>query len=103
MASASGTAHNHWIWLDEIGKNHEVRMFETGDTLIWAAWIDADDGPVFENGIKQQCADFLENGAPNNLSLPEEVDYELHALIAVCHPAHKGREGRKRGGMLSLF
>ena len=103
MASASGTAHNHWIWIDGDGKNHEVRMFESSDMLIWAAWVDTSDGPMFENGIKQPCMEFIQNGAPNGLLLPDDVDYELRGLIAAYHPTRKGTEGRKRGGMLSMF
>lgn len=89
--SASGftrVSSSEWHWT--AGRwTRSVRYFPVQRTLIWSAWTQGAEGPVFEDGQRQPVPDFLRDGPPPGLTLPDGL---ADALRAALEPAPSGDE-----------
>jgi hypothetical protein len=78
-----------WTW-EEGSRKRAVRVFHSTHTLVWSAWVETSEGPVFEDGARQTVEAFLAAGPPLGLSAPDELIAALRAALQ----ADKPRKGR---------
>ncbi len=89
---------SEWRWTD--GRwTRSVRYFPVQGTLVWSAWTQGAEGPVFEDGLRQLAADFLQDGPPPGLTVPDGL---MDALRAALTPRASGDESGG-GWLLRLF
>ncbi len=79
------TSANEWQW-QEGSKTYSVRVMPGTKSLIWSAWVQVGDAPVFEPGHKQAIAAFLEQGE-GPYDAPAALLDELRAVLEA--PAKK--------------
>lgn len=85
------------VWEWSSGKKHySARLFPNQQTIIWSGWAMMAEGPLFDEGVKQTYADFLERGAAQH-SPPDELVAELREVIAQGNQTSDGRASKKRG------
>ncbi len=69
-----------WTW-EESQRQHAVRHFPEQGTLIWSAWTDTSEGPMFDDGVRQTLLEFQERGAPQGLNPPSDLIEALRATL----------------------
>jgi hypothetical protein len=84
------TAPAEWRWRDDT-RQRSVRLFASTRRLIWSAWVETSEGPVFDDGIAQDVDLFLQTGAPLGINVPPDLIALLRRKI---DPAG-GRSGRR--------
>lgn len=72
---------SEWRW-EDAGRNRSLRLFASTRRLIWSAWVDSLEGPVYEDGLAQTYEVFLAEGPPSGVGLPQALDQEIHATLA---------------------
>jgi len=75
------TAPTEWTWQDD-QRHHAVRLFKSTRRLIWSAWAETENGPVYDDGISQTYDAFTTQGAPDHLHVPPELAALLRQALA---------------------
>jgi hypothetical protein len=73
------TSANEWQW-QEGSKTYSVRVMPATASLIWSAWAQVGDAPVFEPGHKQAFTTFLKDGS-GPYPAPAALLAELRAAL----------------------
>lgn len=87
-------SQTEWQW-QQGAKTYAVRVFPSLGTLIWSAR--ALEGIAFDDGIRQQIAMFMANGAPEGITLPDALLNELREFLAA--PSKIPEESGLFGGL----
>lgn len=80
MTSYQQKSTNEWAWQTST-KQHSVRYFKSTQKLIWSGWIDTSQGTEFEAGFAQPVQNFLQDGAPDHLTVPDELEADLKLAL----------------------
>lgn len=79
MTNFTRTSDTEWTWLDGT-HNRSVRYFPNTGRLIWSGWVMSSEGPVFQPGLAQESAHFLEQG-PAVESVPSDLIVALREVL----------------------
>lgn len=90
MNDYTRTSPTQWTWNDG-SRSCAVRVFHSTHTLIWSAWFETNDGPQFDDGIRQTVETFLLIGLPLGLTVPDTLLVDLCASLGDKHHPRKGR------------
>ncbi len=83
------SAPAEWRWHGDT-RQRSVRLFASTRRLIWSAWVETSEGPVFDDGIAQDFDGFLQTGPPPGVDVPPD-------LVALLRGKLDPRAGGRRG------
>ncbi|MGB7340096.1 MAG: hypothetical protein WBC91_14465 [Phototrophicaceae bacterium] len=81
MTSYQQKSATEWTWQTNT-KHHSVRYFESTQKLIWSGWVESSQGTVFEDGFAQPVQNFLQDGAPDHINVPESLVVDLKIALS---------------------
>lgn len=69
---------DEWQW-QVGGKQQSARVFPSTRRVIWSGWIETNDVPLFEDGIRQTFEAVLNEPPP--VKMPDDLLAELRAYL----------------------
>lgn len=84
-----------WTWQEE-QRQRAVRHFPEQGTLIWSAWTDTSEGPMFDDGVRQTLLEFQQRGAPQGSNPPPDLLEALHQTLLPDPPTHPDIKPNRR-------